>query len=99
MAEGVHPISVLCVYFLVAVCILAAPFLKNDLPQEFADKNVCGGASCWLCIGAKVEYEYDTAMWRCHSDSNPCLVVDPGESSGFKKYRGGGSKTFFWKMH
>ena len=43
-----HSISVLCVYFLVAICILAAPFLKIIYYRKldkFADTNVCGGAS------------------------------------------------------
>ena len=41
-------ISVLCVYSLVAICILAAPFLKmiyHRKLDKFADTNVCGGAS------------------------------------------------------
>ena len=33
-----------------------------------------------------LKFAYDTAMWRCHSDSNPRLVVGPGvESPGFMK--------------
>ena len=48
MRGGVHSISVLCVYFLVAICILAGPFLKmiyHRKLEKFADTNVCGGAS------------------------------------------------------
>ena len=44
----IHSISVLCVYFLVAICILAAPFLKMIYHRKldmFADTNVRGGAS------------------------------------------------------
>ena len=44
-----HSISVLRVYFLVAICILAGPFLKVIYHKElekFADTNVCGG--CFL---------------------------------------------------
>ena len=43
-----HSISLLCVYFLVAICILAAPFLKmiyHRKLEKFADTNVFGGAS------------------------------------------------------
>ena len=46
---GVHSISGPCVYFLVAICILAALFLKMIYHRKlemFADTNVCGGASC-----------------------------------------------------
>ena len=48
MRGGVHSISVLCVYFLVAICILAGHFLKmiyHSKLEKFADTNVCGGAS------------------------------------------------------
>ena len=48
MGGGVHSISVLCVYFVVAICILAAPFLKmiyHKKLEKFADTNVCGGGS------------------------------------------------------
>ena len=48
MGGGLHSISVLCVYFLVVICILAAPFLKmiyHGKLDKFADTNVCGGAS------------------------------------------------------
>ena len=43
-----HSISALCVYFLIDICILAAPFLKmiyHRKLDKFADINVCGGAS------------------------------------------------------
>ena len=36
------------IYFLVAICILAAPFVKMIYHRKlakFADTNVCGGAS------------------------------------------------------
>ena len=49
MVGEVHSISVLCVYFLGAICILAGPFLKmiyHRKLEKFADTNVCGGASC-----------------------------------------------------
>ena len=48
MGGGVHSISVLCVYFLIAICILAAPFLKmiyHRKLEKFADTNVRGGVS------------------------------------------------------
>ena len=44
MGKGVHSTSVLCIYFLVAICILAAPFLKMNyhrILDKFADTNVC----------------------------------------------------------
>ena len=47
MGRGVHSISELYVYFLVAICILAGPFLKmidHGKLEKFADTNVCGGA-------------------------------------------------------
>ena len=50
MGGGVHSISVFCVYFLVAICILTGPFLKmiyHRKLEKFADTNVCGGAS-WV---------------------------------------------------
>ena len=48
MGGGVHSISVLCVYFLVAICNLAGLFLKmiyHRKLEKFADTNVCGDAS------------------------------------------------------
>ena len=48
MGGRVHFISVLCVYFLVAICMLAGPFLKiiyHMKLEKFADTNVRGGAS------------------------------------------------------
>ena len=66
---------------------------------------MCGGASCWLCNAAEVELDNSTEIWLWYSYvkmsqwRNPCLVVGLWvESPGFKKYRGAGSKTFFWKM-
>ena len=70
MGGGVHSISVLCVYFLVAICILAAPFLKmiyHRKLDKFADTNECGGASWWLCIGAEVELDNSTEIWIWYS--------------------------------
>ena len=48
MGGGVHSISVLCVYFLVSICILAGPFLKmiyHRKLETFADTNMRGSAS------------------------------------------------------
>ena len=48
MGGGVHSFSVLCVYFLVASCILAGPLPKviyHRKLEKFAGTNVCGGAS------------------------------------------------------
>ena len=40
MGGGVHSISVMCVYFLVAICILADPFLKmiQEIRQDCRHK-------------------------------------------------------------
>ena len=48
--RGVHSISVLCVYFLVAICILAGTFLNmiyHRKLEKFADTNV------WWCFLSK----------------------------------------------
>ena len=100
-----HSISVLCVYFLVAICILAAPFLNMIYHSKFADTNVCGGASWWHFIGAEVvELDNSTEIWIWYSYVKMSQWLKPlfsggsgVESPGFKKYTGGGSKTFFLK--
>ena len=41
-----HSISVLCVYFLVAICILAGPFLKMIYHRKLEKFEVC----VWWCF-------------------------------------------------
>ena len=35
--------------------------------EKFADTNVCGGASWWICIGAEVELDNSTEIWIWYS--------------------------------
>ena len=54
-----HSISVLCVYFLVAICILACPFLKMIYHRKSEKFEVC----VWWCFLSKLVSMYSSKVF------------------------------------